>query len=272
MKISEILSTLEKIAPLHLAASWDNSGMQVASLKEDIRCMAFCLDPTPTAIAHAIERNAELIISHHPLLMQGRLPHKLDAFHEVLRKLFKHDVALYAAHTSLDVNISGPCGWLARRLRLQNMDVLDSVGSFENIDGTTQECGYGIVGDLSTPMSFDNLLALLQEELDLSTATRCGNCNPTALQNITRLAYCPGSGASLMHKAHAKGADIFITGDVKYHFALESPLCMFDTGHHGLEEKMMHNFAQLLAELLPTVHTEFIASASPLQPLCGIRQ
>ncbi len=268
MKISEVLSTIEKIAPPHLAASWDNCGMQVASFKEDIRCIALCLDPTPLAIERAMRGNAELIISHHPLLMQGRLPHKLDAFHEVLRKLFLNDVALYAAHTSLDVNISGPCGWLARTLRLQNISTLDSVGSFENMDGVEQECGYGIVGDLSSPMAFDALLALLQKNIDLSTATRCGGHRDIELHDITRVAYCPGSGASLMHKAHAKGAQIFITGDVKHHFALESPLCMFDVGHHSLEEKMMYHFMELLAKLLPTVHMMFIPSASPLQPLC----
>ncbi len=267
MKLSEILNIIEKIAPPHLAASWDNSGLQVASHKKDIRSMVLCLDPTPLAIQQAAQLGAELIVSHHPLLMQGRLPNKLDGFHEVLRILMQKDMALYAAHTSLDVNIFGPCGWLARALNLQNISVLDKVGVFENFEGTEQECGYGMVGDLLNPLPYKDLLACLEKYMELHTATCSGPCEKTKMQDLKRLAYCPGSGASLMHKAYAKGADIFITGDVKYHFALESPLCLLDVGHHSLEEKMMYYFKELLTQYLPDVYIQFLPSASPLRPI-----
>ncbi len=230
--------------------------------------MALCLDPTPQAIHKAIGMKADFILSHHPLLMKGRLPNKIDAFHEVLRTLMQHDVALYAAHTSLDVNGKGPAAWLARALQLKETSVLDSVGMYKNSEGEEYEFGYGLVGDLPASLSYAQLMEILGNYIDLSTATISGPYAEDILQStpFTRIAYCPGSGSSFMHKAHALGAQMFITGDVKYHFALESPLCMLDVGHHSLEETMMQQWQEVLSNLLPTIKISFIPSQSPLRP------
>ncbi len=256
MKLSEIIEVIEKIAPPSLAAAWDNCGIQVASLKQDIQCMAVCLDPSPDSITAAISQKSELILSHHPLLMQGRLPDKLDHYHHVLRLLFNNDVALYAAHTSLDINPFGPVGWLGRALELTNMQVIEVVGEIE----IGKSAGFGLVGDLTKSISYDALLQELQSHIQLDTATLCG----PSPQQIKRVAYCTGSGSSFMQKAHTLGADIFITGDVKYHSALESPVCTLDVGHHSLEEYMMQEFSRDLTKLLP-IEIKFIPSVSPLR-------
>ncbi len=262
MKLSEIIDIVEKIAPPQFAASWDNSGMQVAALEQDISRIALCLDPTPASIATAVAGKAQCIISHHPLLMQGRLPAKVDHYHEVLRILLQNNVALYAAHTSLDVNVEGPAGWLAKALALQEIKVLEAVCTTDDEQCHPREFGYGIVGNVASPLPYEELLQKLEQYFSLSTATLCG----PRPQSISRIAYCTGSGSSFMSKAHTLGADIFITGDVKYHSALESPLGTLDVGHHSLEEIMMREFSALLQKLLPAVHVEFVPSASPLRP------
>ncbi len=261
MKLSDIVNILEKVAPPRFAASWDNCGIQVASLQQDVGCLALCLDPIPRSIQHALELGANCIISHHPLLMKGRLPNKIDNYHHVLRLLLQNDVPLYAAHTSLDVNIDGPAGWLARALSLQCLKVLDTVGVSDDNQEIPHEFGYGLVGDMPNEIPYAEFLEKLAQHIDISTATLCG----PKLETVKRVAYCTGSGSSLMFKAHALGADIFITGDVKYHSALESPLAMLDVGHHSLEEEMMRQCAQLFAKLLPSVRVEFVASPSPLR-------
>ncbi len=296
MKLQEVIAVVESIAPPHRAAAWDRCGVQVASRREDIDCVAVCLDPTPASVRCAVEQGAQLIISHHPLLLQGRLPDKLDAYHEVLRTLFVHDAALYAAHTSLDVSITGghipqgagihaeaeqlneeqsadfvpagsdaaelfqgPVAWLYRELQLRNGVVLDSVS--EAACAGNMPAGYGLVGDLPAACSFAELVQSLQNFIDMSTALVCGDMP----QRIRRVAYCTGSGSSLAHKAWAHGADIFITGDVKYHSALESPLCMLDVGHHSLEEEMMRRCVSLLESRLSGVSVVFVPSDSPLR-------
>ncbi len=262
MKLSEIINLVEKIAPPQFAASWDNCGIQVASHKQDITHLALCLDPTPQSIRDAIEKGAQCIISHHPLLMQGRLPNKLDGYHESLRLLLTHDVSLYAAHTSLDVNGDGPAGWLARALALRKVKVLESVCITDDENCQPHEFGYGLVGNLPKEISFTALLETLKKHIPLEGAMLCGQ-QPV---RIKRIAYCTGSGSSFMAKAHALEADIFITGDVKYHSALESPLCTLDVGHHSLEEIMMQEFSTVLTKVLPAVHVEFVPSISPLRP------
>ncbi len=262
MKLYEIVTLIEKIAPPQFAASWDNCGIQVASLREDVTHLALCLDPTPAAIHAAIEKGAQCIISHHPLLMKGRLPNKIDNYHSALRLLLQNDVALYAAHTSLDVNGDGPAGWLAKALSLCERKVLESVCITDDDRGLPHEFGYGLIGSLSQALSYEEFLQILKEYVPLKMATVCG----TVPQSIQRVAYCTGSGSSFMPHAHKLGADIFITGDVKYHSALESPLCTLDVGHHSLEEIMMRELCALLEKTLLDVHVHFIPSVSPLHP------
>ena len=261
MKICEIINVIEKIAPLALAAPWDNSGMQVACFRKNIGHLTLCLDPTPETVRQALSLGAELICSHHPLLMQGRLPADTDNYHAVLSLLFRHDAALYAAHTSLDINAYGPPAWLADELQLSERAILEPTGTLP--DG--RPCGFGLAGTLPEPLDMPGLARALGQHICLEGAAACGPMP----QSIRRIALCTGSGSSLMAAAHASGADVFITGDVKYHAALEAPLCVLDVGHHSLEEEMMRRFALLLEDTLPGVKVSFIPSASPFRPACG---
>ena len=128
MHIAEIISTIEQMAPLQGAASWDASGLQVAAHRTDATRLAVCIDQSPASIAAALELGAQCILSHHPLALKPSLPNRIDHYHDVLRLLLGNDVPLYAAHTSLDVNSDGPVSWLARELHLDNLAVLEPTG------------------------------------------------------------------------------------------------------------------------------------------------
>ena len=261
MRQKDCIAAIERIACPAAAASWDASGMQVAGLRDEVRRVAVCLDPTPASVAAALEGGADFILSHHPLLLKGRLPSAPDAYHAVLRLLLRADVPLYAAHTSLDVNVYGPAGWLADELSLANRVVLEAAGR----DAPQGPLGYGLAGDLPEPMTLDALARVLGRHIDLSTAAICG----AAPALVRRVSYCTGSGSSLWPAAAALGADVHITGDVKYHTALEAGICMIDVGHHSLEEEMMRRMALVLAGELPGTDVFFVPSASPLRPLAG---
>ena len=105
--------------------------------------------------------------------------------------------------------------------------------------------GYGLVGDLPAPATPQALLAQLGELLPRPFFTLAG----TLPDRISRLAYCPGSGADMASRAFAAGADVYVTGDLKYHQAQAVPAgrCLIDVGHFSLEEVMMRRFAALLA-------------------------
>lgn len=260
MQLIEIIKTIEKIAPSALAAAWDNTGMQVAGRRQTVHSLAVSLDPTPAAVRRAAEMRAELLVTHHPLLLAPRLPSVPDAFHETLGLLFQADMALYAAHTSLDAVMDGPAGWLARELGLRECRVLEPVpGAHDSL------LGFGLVGDSPAPPALADLLALLGRYMDAGAARLAGPLQATALSRLRRIAYCPGSGASLMRAAAEARADIFITGDVKHHDALDAPLPLLDVGHHPLEEEMTRRFAALLDTELQGVHVAFLPSVNPLR-------
>jgi putative NIF3 family GTP cyclohydrolase 1 type 2 len=88
-------------------------------------------------------------------------------------------------------------------------------------------------------------------------------------RRITRVAICPGSGASLGRAAFDRGAQVFITGDIKYHDAqaLEPLGLTVDAGHFSLEETMMRTWMEILArELAPLgIHVHFIPGHNPIR-------
>lgn len=263
MQLVELFAGIEQIARPGTAASWDRSGLQVAASRREVTRLAVCLDPVPDSVRRALDAGADCILSHHPLSLAPDLPRRMDAYHEVLRLLLGADVPLYAAHTTLDVNAAGPAAWLADELRLRNRAVLETVAPADRAGALP--FGYGLAGDLPAAMGFAEFDALLSRLLDFPGGTVCG----PVPERVARVAYCTGSGSSLWGEALAAGAQLFITGDVKYHTALETRIAMLDVGHHSLEEAMMRRMSQVLAAMFAGVDVIFVASASPLRPRCA---
>ena len=109
-----------------------------------------------------------------------------------------------------------------------------------------KQVGFGQVGDLPQPLAWKDFTARLAELLP-----GCGwRLVGRAPGRVARVAYLPGSGGSLMDEAFARGADVFVTGDVRYHQALEAPGPVLDVGHFVLEEEMVRQFSEELAEAL----------------------
>ncbi len=318
MNIHDFIRHIERIAPPGGQADWDNSGVQIAGLAEDITKVAITLDPQPEVIEAALEWGAQCILTHHPLNMQPRFLNKLDAHHHIISLVLGHQAWLYSAHTSLDVQPEGPVSWLPRELGLENLQVLDPtfkqtflgarfhVGEAadaiaileeripqilhleeatpgellivcanedwqlvkERIDqelditpafgllelalpGKTR--GYGLVGDFPEPVSMGAFLDSLASMVDRSYFQISGPIPET----INRVACCPGSGGSMIPLAAKAGADVFLTGDVKYHQALEAETCVIDMGHFILEEEMMRRLTQELTNTPPGEGMEF---------------
>ena len=254
MRIADIIAAIETTAPLFAAAPWDVSGMQVAARRTEITRLAVCLDPLPGQIRAAAALGADMVLSHHPLLLKARLPSRLDGYHETLSLLFRHDMPLYAAHTSLDANPHGPAGWVARLLELSGTEILEQTAEKEG-----RVYGFGFCGEIA-PRTLDQILDMLRPHISLDNAMLCGRPAP---DSIHRIACCPGSGASLLGDAARLGADLYITGDVKYHTALDAELCVLDVGHHSLEEELMRRFAQELSRNLSGTEVVFLPSGSP---------
>lgn len=125
MKLAEIISYLEEIAPLSLQESYDNSGLLIGSAEWNINKALLTLDITSEVIEEAIEQKCELIIAHHPLIFKGlkRITGANDVEKSII-KAIKADIAIYAIHTNLDNVYNGVNNLLASKLGLKNLQIL----------------------------------------------------------------------------------------------------------------------------------------------------
>ena len=108
MKIYDIVSAIERYAPSSLALDFENGGLLVGDKNGEVERILLTLDVDEAVVSEAIEKGAQLIISHHPIMFE---PVKKitteNSEGRTLLKLIKNDVALYSAHTNLDAASGG---------------------------------------------------------------------------------------------------------------------------------------------------------------------
>lgn len=222
MKLKQINEVLNEISPFELQEAWDNSGLLVGSGQEDIQNIYLSID-LDEQLVDSVEENS-LIITHHPLIYKGLKTVNFDTYNtKLLQKLIKKDICLISMHTNID------------RTHL-NKYVLTEVLNFE-LDEKTDD----FVLNAKVNMSFEQLVKYVDDKLGLKV-TKVVKCKDF----IENIAICTGSGMSLLDKVKA---DCFLTGDIKYHDAMEAKargVSLIDIRHYESERY----FAPLLNGLL----------------------
>ncbi|WP_163581182.1 Nif3-like dinuclear metal center hexameric protein [Gracilibacillus saliphilus] len=123
--VKDVIHLFEKWVPKQYAESWDNVGLQVGAKGQKVKKIMITLDVIDAVVDEAIEKNVDFIIAHHPLLFKGLKQIDFqDPKGRVVKKLIQHNIAVYAAHTNLDVVSGGVNDLLAQRLELINTKVL----------------------------------------------------------------------------------------------------------------------------------------------------
>ena len=126
MKAQEILSEIELFAPIAYQENYDNSGVQVGNITNDVNSCIIALDCTENLIDYAISKKIEMVITHHPLIFSGMksLTGKNEQERIVL-KAIKNDIIIYSAHTNLDSTYGGVSFKLAEKLALTDIKILE---------------------------------------------------------------------------------------------------------------------------------------------------
>jgi dinuclear metal center YbgI/SA1388 family protein len=125
MKIKEITQYLESLAPISSQESYDNSGLLVGSSEDEVSSVLISLDCTEEIIQEAIDRNCQMVISHHPIVFSGLKKFNGKNYVErTIIKAIKSNIAIYAIHTNLDNYRHGVNAEISRRLNLQNTKIL----------------------------------------------------------------------------------------------------------------------------------------------------
>jgi dinuclear metal center YbgI/SA1388 family protein len=125
MKVHDIITIIEDFAPLTYQESYDNSGLQVGNPDTEVKGVLISLDVTESLINEAIERNCNMVITHHPLIFSGLKRLTGSGYVErVVEMAIKKDIVLYAAHTNLDNMRAGVNARIAQRLGLEKTAIL----------------------------------------------------------------------------------------------------------------------------------------------------
>jgi dinuclear metal center YbgI/SA1388 family protein len=240
--VGDLIEILETIAPAALAEDWDNSGLQVGARNWPVKKIWVALDPQPEVVFSACRENADLLVTHHPLIF--RPLRRIDAATPVGRTVaaaLSHRLAVVAVHTNLDIVPGGLNDLLAARIGLENVSSLDAPAE--------QRPGLGRIGDLPFSVSLSDLVRQIKERMGLSTVRMAGD---PALA-VSRVAVCTGSGSSLMSTFFASDAQAFVSGDLRYHDARDSENAgrgLVDIGHFGSEHLMVGALAERLREAI----------------------
>ena len=127
MKIKELVSALERFAPLPLQDGFDNAGLQVGLTDAEATGALLCLDVTEAVLDEAIALGYNLVISHHPLIFKGyKSITGKDYVERCILKAIKNDLVIYSAHTNLDNAPEGVNFKIAEKIGLKNVRVLEA--------------------------------------------------------------------------------------------------------------------------------------------------
>ena len=246
MKIKDIAEFIESRFPRCYAMERDNVGLIVGDENTAATKVLVCCDVDEYVAREAVELGVQLIISHHPLMF---FPIKNltedNPEQRALRILIKNDIALYTAHTNLDVGRGGINDYMAQLLGLGDTEVIELVAR----DGDIQH-GYGRFATLASPVTLGDMLKKCKDVFNLDGCRYVGEVDDV----ISTVAINTGGGAGIMDLCFEKKADLFITGDVKYNparDAYERGMAVIDIAHYDTEKITMDFFAELFAKEVP---------------------
>lgn len=125
MKIKEVLAHLERRFPLYLQEDFDNCGVQCGDKEQEVTGIVVCFDPSIEVIEEAVALNANLILSHHPVLRNGlKKIEPVDRIGRILCKAIENRVVIYSMHTNIDSAVGGGNDAFAEKLGLKDCSVL----------------------------------------------------------------------------------------------------------------------------------------------------
>jgi dinuclear metal center YbgI/SA1388 family protein len=253
VRIRDVIGALEKAYPTGLAEDWDAVGLVCGDPDSVVQRVLFCVDPIEATVDEAIDFGAQLLISHHPLLLRG--VHGVPADDHkgrVVHRLIRSGIGLYCAHTNADKANPGVSDALAGALGLTATRPL--VPTAPGAD-----TGLGRIGELARPEPFRTFVRRVADGLPTTAWGVRGAGDPD--REIRRVAVCGGAGDSFLTTAAEAGVDAYVTADLRHHPAGEhlaqadvpgtSVPALVDVAHWASEWPWCQQAADLVSAALP---------------------
>ena len=235
------MAILDGLAPFSLAEEWDNAGIQVGSPFQRINKILIALDPTLEAVKYASTIEAQLLLTHHPLIFEPLSLVDPESYPgSVINEALMKKISIVSIHTNLDAAKGGINDILADLIGLHGVEVLQKKDGFMN-----DETGIGRIGNLSETKRLSEISATVKESFRASEIMIMG----LEERMIRRVAVVGGAGGGMATVASKRGADLLITGDIRHHEALLAEtlgLALIDGGHFQTEKAALNVFAEYL--------------------------
>jgi dinuclear metal center YbgI/SA1388 family protein len=255
--VAQIIKIMDKLAPPWLAEEWDNVGLQIGDPRLPVRRIWIALDPSQEVVKAACEKNVDLLITHHPLFFRPLKSIDFDTVGGVIIQMAaNHQLAIFSAHTNLDIVRDGVNDVLAQRLGIQKLSILQpvhagdqSIEDISSLTGDQTEHGIGRIGSLTKTVSLKSLISIVKNRLKLDFVKVAGDLE----MSVAQVALCSGSGSSLMQAFISSNAQVFISGDIHYHNARDAESAnrgIIDIGHFPSEHLMVEALAHHLKEII----------------------
>ncbi|WP_425550846.1 Nif3-like dinuclear metal center hexameric protein [Actinoallomurus oryzae] len=245
LTLADIVGIFEDRYDPAWAESWDAVGLVCGDPGAQVRRVLFAVDPVAEVADEALGWGADLIVTHHPLLL--RPVHGVPATTpkgRLVHRLIRGGTALFTAHTNADVADPGVSDALARAVGL--------TGDLRPLSPSPDDPrrGLGRVGELPEPLTLREFAAGAAEGLPVTAGGLRVAGDPDAL--IRTVAVCGGAGDSLLGAARAAGADVYLTADLRHHPASEfreaGTTALVDAAHWATEWPWLRDAAGLLGE------------------------
>ncbi|MBU8849988.1 MAG: Nif3-like dinuclear metal center hexameric protein [Desulfobacterales bacterium] len=250
VRTKDILELLNTIAPFDIAEDWDNSGFQAGNLNWEVKKVMIGLDVSCDLMNAAKENNCDLVLTHHPLMIRAE---KSIDFNKMPGKAIeiaaRHRISIISVHTNLDKANDGLNDYFATKIGIKKTKVF----LMENSSSMPSDevIGIGRIGYLKSQASLKQVVRQVKEKLNLSHLRVTGDMDLP----VTTVAICTGSGGSLVDVFLRSGADVYITGDIKYHEARlieEYSKGLIDVGHFGSEHMAVDLLSDKLTRAIQT--------------------
>ncbi len=248
-KVIDIYNRINKFAPFKFAEKWDNCGILVGNKNNDVKKVLISLDVTKQVVCEAIDKDVDLIISHHPVIFNALKSIDDDS---IFGMLIKNNISVISAHTNLDMTKGGVNDTLAEKLGLKIIkNPVEISYTFVESNNEKRIVGYGCIGELDREYSAKDFAKKIKNALG-NTVVRY---NKTG-KKIKKVAVGCGSGGSIFDKVVSEGVDAFVTGDVKHDKFIDANnlgVTIFDAGHFHTENVILEKLKKYLELNIKTV-------------------
>ena len=243
-RVHDILQFIETLAPANLKMDWDNVGLLCGSRNTPVTKILVALDPFEGVCKEAAAMEAELLVTHHPLIFRAAKAITDDtSVGRSILTLCEHGISAINAHTNLDCAEGGVNDVLAARLGLSNVEPILS------------HDGHSLLrmGDVSE-QPLEDFLSDVQCNLGCSGLRYVDSGKP-----VHKVAVGGGSCADAMMDALRAGCDTFVTADIRYNAfwdAHDLGLNLIDAGHYPTENPIVAVLAEKIAAAFPDVEVK----------------